>query len=1258
MSTQIKYVSFKKVIMEPINKIFKAFFVALILFSNKGLAQNYKIKNVISYVFNNDSLSGFDEEAAKLATLSEGFLGDEFKVHMFQLKRQYINNKFNISTYKKYSFLTSQKNTVVSPACTNEDFEGSAAGIITLPNQINGWTVSGGTNFLPNNSCNLGGCCPSSPSESELIFCPPATGYIDPVIGGCYPIYSVFGTTPNNGNSVNPSLPSMGGDKVIRINDETQDFSIEKLSKTFPVTANNALFQFAFISVFFPGHPCCDAGAFQIKLINASTNQVLACPNFSISAPSSQCASTNTSVNYFIGGSACISNTPSNTQPIFNKWNFNSLDLSAYIGQNLTIEVIASDCTGGAHYGCVYFDSQCSPMTIIGNGTGFPAGTPNIILPTCGASGATITAPTGLGPYSWNSSQISIPSNLTVPSSTNITLITNQSGTVQLTMNPPGSCAPITKVITVTITPSPVAVISATQPGCTNSLSAASLTTAGSASVNPTITWNPAPSSLTSNSLNATGLAIGITTVTVQDVTGCQVATTVNILSSPPAITFSVINTTGSASITCKYPTINMNAVTNYTNGSLTYTWTSSSFSATGTSVNLTQAGSYTVCARDASSGCLACNVFTLGQNTTPPTFTVNPVSQAITCSNSFVTFTSTANSPTNNIFFSWYSPAVSYPSGTPSFTSMGAVSLFSSAIPGVYHVVDSNIVNGCVSTKTLELTSLEAFPTFSVVSSTNFSLGCSPGTTTLSVTNASTTGAINYAFAPPGFTGTVYPFNGFPTITTSIPGLWIVAVKDINNGCVSAIPITVFQNTVGPHVNVSLNTQTLTCFNPTILATATSSTSGTQITWNVPGSVTGLSTASVIIGPPTGPPTNPNSLSYPSYTAVVTNTVSGCITKSVIPIYQNFKAPTPLLQAAGSPSVINCGGTPVTISFTNNAINSGIIGAVANVLSWVGPSPQASVAATPAYSAYIAGIYTINVQDSKNGCIGSATLNILDKTQPPVLVNSVATSTLDCGANTATLNMQVVGGNNGMKFWFTEYPKTTPPPAFSPSNAIVYPGTSNSTVLVTVLGHYEYLVTNTLTGCKTTGTFEVLPGKLAVDFTPDVTTGFAPLTVMFTNNSSSSLGSGGINSLWSYGNGSTQTTSGNVSTSTIFNAPGTYTVWLIASKGSCVDSTSRVVNVEIPSKLETPNVFTPNGDGSNDVFFLKVANLTEINAFIFDRWGNKVYETTSTTGNIAWDGKNLSNKECPSGTYFYIIKANGKDGKAYEQRGNVSLFR
>jgi len=108
----------------------------------------------------------------------------------------------------------------------------------------------------------------------------------------------------------------------------------------------------------------------------------------------------------------------------------------------------------------------------------------------------------------------------------------------------------------------------------------------------------------------------------------------------------------------------------------------------------------------------------------------------------------------------------------------------------------------------------------------------------------------------------------------------------------------------------------------------------------------------------------------------------------------------------------------------------------------------------------------------------------------------------------------------------------------------------------------------------------------------------------------------------------------------------------------SCVGTASTVITVDLPSKLEIPNVFTPNSDGVNDVFMLQTTNLTEITCTIFDRWGVKMYGVKADKGNIEWDGKNLGNKDVPAGTYFYILKAKGKDLKDYEQKGTINLYR
>src|SRR5690606_35936340 len=63
---------------------------------------------------------------------------------------------------------------------------------------------------------------------------------------------------------------------------------------------------------------------------------------------------------------------------------------------------------------------------------------------------------------------------------------------------------------------------------------------------------------------------------------------------------------------------------------------------------------------------------------------------------------------------------------------------------------------------------------------------------------------------------------------------------------------------------------------------------------------------------------------------------------------------------------------------------------------------------------------------------------------------------------------------------------------------------------------------------------------------------------------------------------------------------------------------------------LEIPNVFTPNGDGINDIFYFHNAERKELFTEIYNRWGNLV---DSWNGNPAWDGADLS-----EGVYYYVV--------------------
>ncbi len=69
----------------------------------------------------------------------------------------------------------------------------------------------------------------------------------------------------------------------------------------------------------------------------------------------------------------------------------------------------------------------------------------------------------------------------------------------------------------------------------------------------------------------------------------------------------------------------------------------------------------------------------------------------------------------------------------------------------------------------------------------------------------------------------------------------------------------------------------------------------------------------------------------------------------------------------------------------------------------------------------------------------------------------------------------------------------------------------------------------------------------------------------------------------------------------------------------------------------ELPNVFTPNGDGINDLFHpFPYSYVEKIRIVIYDRWGREIFTTENP--DINWDGNNQqSNKPCPDGVYYYI---------------------
>ncbi len=92
------------------------------------------------------------------------------------------------------------------------------------------------------------------------------------------------------------------------------------------------------------------------------------------------------------------------------------------------------------------------------------------------------------------------------------------------------------------------------------------------------------------------------------------------------------------------------------------------------------------------------------------------------------------------------------------------------------------------------------------------------------------------------------------------------------------------------------------------------------------------------------------------------------------------------------------------------------------------------------------------------------------------------------------------------------------------------------------------------------------------------------------------------------------------------------------------------------------PNMFTPNGDGKNDVFMIRGMGATKINFFrVFDRWGTLLYEATNGVLNEetwGWDGTNLQGGKLNEGVYVYVYEVVCINQDVISGKGNVTLVR
>lgn len=337
---------------------------------------------------------------------------------------------------------------------------------------------------------------------------------------------------------------------------------------------------------------------------------------------------------------------------------------------------------------------------------------------------------------------------------------------------------------------------------------------------------------------------------------------------------------------------------------------------------------------------------------------------------------------------------------------------------------------------------------------------------------------------------------------------------------------------------------------------------------------------------------------------------------------------------------VLTSGSYTYCQSAAVGSINSNA-GATAIWSTSSGMNPVINIGSSYTPASLPLGSTTFYVVDSvSTGCksVGSGSITVTIYPNPELSGTPVIDSA-NCGLLTGGITgIQVTSGTPGYTYqWY--------------NGSAPIAGANSATLGAVGAGSYSVLVTDA-NGCVATGgtTSFVVPASSTIssDFTASPVSGTAPLTCVFISTT------GGVSTYnWTLGNGTTCTAP---SAEATYTAAGTYTVILVTTLGTCTSAKTETIVVAPVPDVVIPNIFTPNGDGINDVFTINAEGITDLHSEIYNRWGTLIQTLDGV--HAGWDGKSNKDETVVDGTYFVILKARTIEGKDIEKQGYVTLLR
>lgn len=668
--------------------------------------------------------------------------------------------------------------------------------------------------------------------------------------------------------------------------------------------------------------------------------------------------------------------------------------------------------------------------------------------------------------------------------------------------------------------------------------------------------------------------------------------------------------------------------------------------------ININAAGVYTVFVSIPNSACAGSA--TVHINPTP-TINISATSLSMCANNynsSLNTVTLTGSGATNYTWSSIGLVQTSTANTNPSIT----YSPQANSVVGIATLIGSN--GTCSASATASIVIIDN-PIVTVTS---------PSTCAGSTVNIIASGANSYAWSP----ATNLSSTSGATVTSSTPSTTVYSVIGSSNGCNSQTQNATVTIVANPTITITPATNTI-CAGGQINLTAAGATS---YEWS-PAATLSSSVGAVVTASP---------MATTNY--VVIGSAAGCTASAV---YQVSVIPQPnLIASASSYTICSNETTNLTVNGASNYVWSPALS--------LNTTQGSQVIAHPVTTT----VYQVSGNNGQCSAVASLTIYVVPV---PVLQLTTPNNKICQGKSTEIF---ANGATNyswspttGLSF---QQPNTV---SASPSVDVNYTVTGSNSmgaktcvftqeILIQVVPNVTASITNSVEICKGQSTRIIAYGGNTYMWLPTNGVSASDVADIYVTPESSTIYTAYVSNNGNCGSTATvlvkvnplptlsagddfaanldepmylnATTNGNITwvigdgiqcatcpiTQIFPKKSGCYVAEAVSANG-CKVRDEICVEVTTDYNIYIPNVFTPNGDGNNDVFMVYGTGITKLEINIFDRWGEKLF--TSTNQKEGWDGtyKGVMSKQ---DAYTYMIIYTGLDGKKVEKTGHVTLLK